>query len=75
MSKGKRLILMAVGLLVLVAAVIGLTKYNEYKASLEPEESFTSVVLKNLFENEKSNIESINLLTKEDSITLIPYST
>lgn len=74
MSKGKKLIFMAVGLILLVAAVIGVTKYNEYQASLEPEESFQSVVLKNLFENEKSNIESINLLTKEDSITLIPQS-
>lgn len=74
MSKGKKLIFMAVGLVLLVAAVIGVTKYNEYQASLEPEESFTSVLLKNLFENDKSNIKSINLLTKEDSITLIPAS-
>ncbi len=72
MSKGKKLIFMAVGLILLVAAVIGVTKYNEYQASLEPEESSSSIVLKNLIENEKANIKSINLLTAEDSITLIP---
>ena len=72
MSKGKKLIFMAVGIILLVAAVIGVTKYNEYQASLEPEESSSSVVLKNLIENDKSNIKSINLLTQEDSITLIP---
>ncbi len=72
MSKSKKLIFMVVGILVLVAAVIGVTKYNEYQASLEPEESSSSMVLKNLIENEKANIKSINLLTQEDSITLIP---
>ena len=65
MSKGKKLIFMAVGLILLVAAVIGVTKYNEYQASLEPEESSSSIVLKNLIENEKANIKSINLLTAE----------
>ena len=34
MSKGKKLIFMAVGLILLVAAVIGVTKYNEYQAFL-----------------------------------------
>ena len=72
MSKSKKLIFMVVGILILVAAVIGVTKYNEYQASLEPEESSSSMVLKNLIENEKANIKSINLLTQEDSITLIP---
>ena len=72
MSKGKKLIFMAVGLILLVAAVIGVTKYNEYQASLEPEESSSSIVLKNLIENEKANIKSVNLQTAEDSITLIP---
>ena len=72
MSKGKKLIFMIVGLLLLVAAVIGVMKYNEYQASLEPEESSSSIVLKNLIENEKANIESVNLETAEDSITLIP---
>ena len=72
MSKGKKLIFMAVGLILLVAAVIGVTKYNEYQASLEPEESSSSIVLKNLIENKKSNIKSVNLKTAEDSITLIP---
>lgn len=72
MSKGKKLIFMAIGIILLVAAVIGVTKYNEYQASLEPEESSSSVVLKNLLENDKSNIQSINLLTQEDSITLVP---
>ncbi len=72
MSKSKKIIFMVVGILVLVAAVIGVTKYNEYQASLEPEESSSSMVLKNLIENEKANIKSINLLTREDSITLIP---
>ncbi len=71
MSKSKKLIFMAVGIILLVAAVIGVVKYNEYQASLEPEESSSSIVLKNLIENDKSNIKSINLLTQEDSITLI----
>jgi len=68
----KKLIIMAAGILILVAAVIAVMKYNEYQASLEPEESSTSIVLKNLFENEKSNIASVNLMTQSDSITLLP---
>ncbi len=72
MSKSKKIIFMAVGILLLVAAIIGVTKYNEYQASLEPEESSSSIVLKNLIENNKADIKSINLQTREDSITLIP---
>lgn len=75
MSKSKKLIFMVIGVLILVAAVIGVIKYNEYQASLEPEESSSSVVLKNLIENDKANIASINLKTKSDSITLVPGGT
>lgn len=72
MSKGKKLIWMIAGVILLVAAVICVMKYNEYQASLEPEESSSSVVLKNLFENDKEDIASINVVTKNDSFTLIP---
>lgn len=72
MAKSKKLIMMAVGILLLIAAVIGVMKYNEYRASQEPEESSGSVVLKDLWNNEKSNMVSVNLTTQKDSITLVP---
>lgn len=75
MSKTKKLIFMIAGIVVLAAAVFGVVKYNEYQASLETEESSSSIVLKNLLENDKTNIASINLQTQNDSITLIPSGT
>jgi hypothetical protein len=58
--------------IVLVGAIIGVVAYNNYQASLEPEEESSSIVLKNFFEYDTEDIASINLVTSSDSITLVP---
>lgn len=74
MSMKKRIIIMACGLLVLIAAVCAVFVVNQKKQA-EAEESSSSIILKNLWENSREDMESITLVTQTDTITLLPNGT
>ena len=71
MKKKTRLIIMGVLILVLIAGIVAVVQYNAYQESQKVEES-SSLVLKNFWTNDREDIESIQLDTQGDSITLLP---
>ncbi|MBQ7058158.1 MAG: DUF4340 domain-containing protein [Firmicutes bacterium] len=72
MSMKKKVILGIIVLLILAGAVIAVSIINKQKEANQPEESSSSIVLKNLWKNEREDMESIDLKTETDLITLIP---
>ncbi len=72
MSKKKTVILGLLVLVLLAAAVIGVSVMNRVKEANAPEESSSSIVLKNLWENSREDMKSIDLKTQTDLITLVP---
>lgn len=72
MSMKKKIILGVLVLVLLTGAVIGVSVWNRIQAENAPEESSSSIVLKNLWENDRDQMASIELKTQEDTITLIP---
>ena len=71
----KRIIIMAVCLLVLIGAVIGVSIHNKQKAAAEGEESSESFIYSTLIDVDVNNIASIFVTYDGDSYTLIPGET
>ncbi len=72
MSMKKKVIIGIIVLLILAGAVIAVSIINKQKEANQPEESSSEIVLKNLWKNEREDMESIDLKTQTDLITLIP---
>lgn len=72
MSMKKRILIMAAGLLVLVGAVVAVMIMNKQKEANAPESSSSEILYENLWTVNKDDIREITLVTKADTITLIP---
>ena len=68
----KKVILGIIVLVLLAGAVVAMSIINKQKEANQPEESSIQIVLTNLWENKREDMESIELKTQTDVITLIP---